>query len=47
MVLDGSWLTVSFGKDFEGDDLGSLFTLASLKWGFGKPSINVSAAAGE
>jgi len=41
MVRDGSWLTVSFGKDFEGKDVGSLFTLANLKWGIGEPQVKV------
>ena len=40
MVADGSWLSVGFGKDFTASDVGSLFTLANLKWGFGKPTVN-------
>ena len=40
MVYDGSWLSVGFGKDFTASDAGSLFTLANLKWGFGKPAVN-------
>lgn len=38
MIKKGSWLTVSFGRDFRSDDPGSLFTLANLKWAFGEPS---------
>jgi hypothetical protein len=41
MVAKGSWLAISFGKDFASDNAGSLFTIANLKWGFGKPKPRV------
>lgn len=33
MVSKGSWLSLSFGKDFSNDD--AIFTLANLQWGLG------------
>jgi hypothetical protein len=38
-VADATWLTLSFGKDFGDDSSGKVFSLANLKWGFGKPAI--------
>jgi hypothetical protein len=38
-VFGESWLSVGFGKDFATSQAGSLFTLANLKWGFGKPTV--------
>lgn len=38
-LTDATWLAVSFGKDFAGDDNGKVFSLANLKWGFGEPTI--------
>jgi hypothetical protein len=45
MVMDGSWLSVSVGKSFGSGDAGSLFTLANLKWGFGKPTVTLPPPA--
>lgn len=33
MVRKGTWLSISFGKDFTDD--GAIFSLANLNWGFG------------
>ena len=33
MVSKGSWLSISFGKDFSNDE--AIFTLANLQWGMG------------
>jgi hypothetical protein len=41
MITDGSWLAISFGKDFASDESGSLFTIANLKWGIGKPKVSL------
>jgi hypothetical protein len=41
MVTEGSWVSVSFGKDFGPGNTGALFTLANLNWGFGKPRVSV------
>lgn len=38
-LTDQTWLTVSFGKDYSGDEDGKLFSLANLEWGFGDPKI--------
>lgn len=40
-VISGTWLSFSFGKDFAfaPGDAGSLFSMANLKWGIGKPTI--------
>jgi hypothetical protein len=34
-LRDGVWLTITFGKEFEGAQAGALFSLANLNWGFG------------
>jgi hypothetical protein len=39
LVFGESWLSVGFGRDFSTSEAGSLFTLANLKWGFGKPTV--------
>ena len=41
LVREGTWITVSFGKDFAGSAAGSLFSTANLKWAFGGPSIKL------
>jgi hypothetical protein len=40
LVQDGTWLSVSFGKDFAAADAGSLFSLANLTTSFGDPKIS-------
>ena len=39
LVDGGTWLSVSFGKDFAAADAGSLFSLANLTTSFGDPEI--------
>jgi hypothetical protein len=38
-VSDGSWITVTFGRDFSQGGLAPLFALANLKWGFGEAKV--------
>ncbi len=38
-LTDGTWLTLSFGKDFSQSEAGSLFSLANLKYGLGDPKV--------
>lgn len=35
LLAGETWLTVSFGKDFDGDEAGSLLALANLQWNVG------------
>lgn len=44
-ITSGTWVTLTFGKDFEVSpgEVGALFTLANLKWGIGKPIIHASS----
>ena len=35
LLAGETWLTVSFGKDFDADDAGSLLALANLQWNVG------------
>jgi hypothetical protein len=37
LVSEGSWATVTFGRDFSTGGLASLFALANVKFGFGQP----------
>ncbi len=39
LVAEGSWITVTFGRDFSEGGTVPLFALANLKWGFGEPKV--------
>lgn len=39
MVKDGTWLTLTFGKEFAAADAGALFSLANLTTSFGDPKV--------
>lgn len=39
MIKDGTWLTITFGKEFEAAAAGSLFSIANLTTSFGAPTI--------
>jgi hypothetical protein len=40
LIQEGTWLSVSFGKDFAAADAGTLFSLANLTTSFGDPQIS-------
>jgi hypothetical protein len=39
-VGDGSWISITFGKEFADTAAGSLFSLANFSWGFGDRKID-------
>ena len=46
-IRDQIWATVVFGKNYDSDQPGSIFSLANLSYGFGKPTIGGPATTSE
>jgi hypothetical protein len=40
-VVGATWFTATFGRDFAAPDAGEVFALASIKWGFGGPTVKL------